>query len=235
MWLSLVSALALTSCSPSGRTSSDRTQAPNTADVVSGDFVDVVDNPSFPLTRGSRHVYESQTRDGLERTEVEVLAEACQVMGIPATVARNTVCLDGETIEDTFDWYAQHSRGNVWYLGEDVSNYQSGELADTTGSREAGMDGALPGIIMYEDHGAHLGETYCQGCYPGVAQDMADLLGVAETATVPFGSFIEVVQISDYTPLETGVEEHKYCAAGIGLIREVNPDTGEEAVLIEFA
>jgi len=51
---------------------------------------------------------------------------------------------------------------------------------------------------------------------------------------VPYGSFTDVVQTRDYTPLEPGVEEHKYYARGIGLVRSVDLNTGEEAVLVEF-
>ena len=35
--------------------------------------------------------------------------------GVTARVVRDTVLVDGEIIEDTFDWYAQDRRGNLWY------------------------------------------------------------------------------------------------------------------------
>ena len=34
--------------------------------------------------------------------------------------------LDGEIIEDTFDWYAQDADGTVWYLGEDTAEFENG-------------------------------------------------------------------------------------------------------------
>lgn len=55
-----------------------------------------------------------------------MLSETREVIGIAATVVHYTVYLEGEMIEDTFDWYAQDKGGNVWYLGEDVSNYKGG-------------------------------------------------------------------------------------------------------------
>ena len=58
------------------------------------------------------------------------------------------VSIGGKVIEDTHDWYAQDKDGNVWYMGEDVSNYENGVLVDHEGSFEAGVDGAKPGIIM---------------------------------------------------------------------------------------
>ena len=37
---------------------------------------------------------------------------------------RDTVYEDDLIIEDTFDWYAQDTEGNVWYFGEIVINYE---------------------------------------------------------------------------------------------------------------
>ena len=34
--------------------------------------------------------------------------------------------LDGEIVEDTFDWYAQDADGTVWYLGEDTAEFEDG-------------------------------------------------------------------------------------------------------------
>lgn len=43
-------------------------------------------------------------------------------MGIQGTVVRDTVTVDGELVEDTYDWYAQDEAGNVYrqefYAGE---------------------------------------------------------------------------------------------------------------------
>jgi hypothetical protein len=155
-------------------------------------------------------------------------------MGITATVLHDTVYLDDELIEDTHDWYAQDQEGNVWYLGEEVSNYENGELVDHAGSWEAGVDGALPGIIMYADPAAHLGETYRQEYYRGEAEDMAELLSVTESVTVPYGVFDNVVKTRDYTPLEPDQLENKFYAQGIGVVKEIDVNTGEEALLVAF-
>jgi hypothetical protein len=198
------------------------------------DFVAVVDNPYLPWIPGSSWVYEGESEEGTERIEVQVLSETREVIGITATVVRDTVALNGELIEDTHDWYAQDQEGNVWYLGEDVSNYENGEMVDKAGSWEAGVDGAQPGIVMFADPAAHIGETYRQEYYKSEAEDMADLLSVSESVTVSSVFFEKVVQTKDYTPLEPDLLEHKYYAPGIGMIKEVNVNTGEEVLLIEF-
>jgi hypothetical protein len=215
--------------------STDTAAAPYNVELKPADFVSLVDNPYFPLIPGTKYVYEGETEDGLERIEIEVLSETRGVMGIQATILHDVVYLDGKLIEDTHDWYAQDKDGNVWYLGEAVDNYENGELKDHAGSWEAGVDGALPGIIMYADPAAHVGESYQQEYYAGEAEDFADLLSANESVTIPFGSFDNVVKTKDYTPLEPDLLEHKYYAQGIGLIKEVNVNTGEEVFLIEFS
>lgn len=197
------------------------------------DFVGVIDNPYFPRLSGARYVYEGVTEDGIEQIVIEVLNETRNVMGIPTTVVRDTVHINGELSEDTFDWFAQDKAGNVWYFGEDVSNYEDGKLVDKNGSWEAGVDGAQPGIVMWGDPAAHIGETYRQEYYAGEAEDMARVLSVSERVTIPLGSFDKVVQTYDYTPLEPDQQEHKFYVQGIGVIKEVNLKTGEEVVLVE--
>jgi hypothetical protein len=231
LYSAIVAFVALASCTSAGSPSESE---PYSVQLSPSDFVAGVNNPYFPLVPGSTYVYELQTDEGLERTEVQVLTDTRSVFAITATVVRDTVTLDGELVEDTYDWYAQDASGNVWYLGEDVSNFEGGRFVGKAGSWEAGVDGALPGIIMFGDPSAHIGETYRQEYYAGEAEDMADLLSVNETVTVPFGSFSAVLKTLDYTPLEPGVREEKFYAPGIGPVKTVNLTTGEEDVLLEF-
>ena len=108
-------------------------------------FVDVVDNPYFPLLAGSRWLYEGTTDGDAERVEITVTAEHKIVMGIHATVVRDSVYVDGALVEGTFDWFAQDGEGNVWYLGEDSTDYDGGAVVSTEGSWEAGVDGGRAG------------------------------------------------------------------------------------------
>ncbi len=72
-------------------------------EIDPANFVAIIDNPYLPLIAGTRWTYEGQTAEGLEHTEIEVLAETRLVMGITATVVRDTVYLDGVIREDTYD------------------------------------------------------------------------------------------------------------------------------------
>lgn len=201
----------------------------------SDNFVQGIDNPYYPLTPGSRWVYEASIPGGgTERIEIEVFQETRQVMGVEATIVRDTVTVDGQIVEDTFDWYAQDTEGNVWYLGEEVDNYQNGVVVDHAGSWEWGVDGALPGIIMWANPAAHVGEEYFQEYYIGQAEDKGQVLSVKESITVPFGSFENVVQTFDFSSLDPDIQSHKFYAAGIGTIKEIELGTGEEVVLIDY-
>jgi hypothetical protein len=202
-------------------------------DLDPSDFVDVVDNPFFPLLPGTRWVYEGEDADAVEHIEVEVTRDIRVVLGINAVVIRDTVTVDGEVVEDTFDWYAQDRDGTVWYLGEDTKEYEGGEVVSTEGSWEAGVDGALPGIIMEAD--PRIGNLYRQEYLEGEAEDMAEIVRLGEVATTPFDSFDGVIVIREWTPLEPGVAEEKYYAAGVGNVREVLVEGGSGVVeLIAF-
>jgi hypothetical protein len=177
------------------------------------DFVMGVNNTYFPLVPGTTFVYE-----GAEHVEVHVTNATRIVMGVVCTVVRDTVSEDGAVVEDTYDWYAQDVHGNVWYFGEDSREYEDGKLKGTAGSWEAGVDGALPGIIMFGHPLA--GVTYRQEYLKGEAEDMGAVLSLNATATVPLGTFHGVLRTKDFTPLEPGVLEHKYYAPGVGLVLE---------------
>lgn len=197
-------------------------------------FVDVVDNPYLPLYPGSRWVYEGTDGGVAERIEVTVTAERKDVMGIAATVVRDTVFRDGEMVEDTLDWFAQDGEGNVWYLGEETAEYEGGEIVNTDGSWEAGIDGALPGIAMPANPA--VGHAYRQEFLSGEAEDMGEVVRIAEQATTPAGGFEDVIVTKDWTPLDPGPVEEKYYARGVGLILEIHIAGGDSLVqLIEFA
>lgn len=210
--------LALAGCGGDG--TSESTVAPVLADYELATFVEGIDNPYFPFTPGSTWSYEGVEDNEVERIEVAVTDDTRTVDGITAVVVRDTVTLDGELIEDTFDWYAQDSQGNVWYLGEDSKEYEDGEVVSTAGSWETGVDGALPGIIMYADPAAHVGVPYRQEFYVDEAEDVGEIIQTDASVEVGGIAYTDVVVIREWNLLEPGVFENKYFAPGIGVILE---------------
>jgi hypothetical protein len=129
-------------------------------------------------------------------------------------VVRDTVTERGQVVEDTFDWYAQDDRGNVWYVGEDTTEYEDGKPVTKEGSWEAGVDGAKAGIVMPAR--PKVGMQYRQEQYAGHAEDMARVLSLDEQAEVPAGHFTDVLLTREWNPLEPKVLEYKLFAKGIG-------------------
>ena len=206
-----------------------------TVNLTAADFVARIDNPYLPFIPGSKWVYEATLEDEtVERNEIEVLQGTRDVNGVAATIVHDTVYVGGQLVEETYDWYAQDKDGNVWYLGEEVDNYENGVLVDHAGSWEWGVDGALPGIIMWADPSAHLNEEYYQEYYAGEAEDKGQVLSVTESVTTPFGSFGNVVKTYDFSGIDPDLQEEKFYASGVGMVREISRNGGEEVVLIEF-
>jgi hypothetical protein len=213
----VVAGLALAACGGGGRGAS--TGGAYRPTIRPADFSTRIDNPFLPLTPGTRMIYEGNSPDGRERIVVDVTRDTKTIAGVNTVVVRDTVSVDGKVVEDTFDWYAQHRAGSVWYFGEATRKIESG-VTSTEGSWEAGVDGAQPGVVMP----AHpkVGATYRQEYYKGHAEDRIDILSLRERATVPFGSLEGLVKTKDYSALEPDVVENKYYARGIGFVLVVH-------------
>lgn len=197
-----------------------------------GNFVARIDHPYFPLKPGTTMVYRKRTREGVEQGVVTVTDRTETILGVRCTVVRDTVTLDGELIEDTLDWFAQDRQGNVWYFGEIAQNFEDGRLVDLDGSWRAGEEGAKPGIIMKA--APRVGDVYRQEFALGEAEDVGEVLSLGGQARVPAASCSNCLVTRDFTPLEPDVEEHKFYAPGIGLILEVDQETGERVELVEI-
>jgi hypothetical protein len=191
------------------------------------DFGADVQNPYWPLEPGSRWVYGETDAEGNEqRIVVTVTDETKAILGIDALVVHDLVTEDGQPVEDTLDWYAVDRDGNLWYLGEDTKEFENGRVVSTEGSWEAGVDGAEPGIALPGD--PSVGLSYRQEYYEGEAEDAAKVLSLTEHVEVPYGSFDDVLETKDFTPLEPRLVEHKFYAKGVGPIRAVTVSGGSD-------
>ena len=195
------------------------------------DFVSGIDNRWLPLTPGAEWVYEST--DG-ETITVTVTDETRLVAGVRTTVVRDVVTgEDGEVVEETSDWFAQDVDGNVWYFGEETTEYDDRGRPDTAGSWEAGVDGAEAGVVMLAE--PRRGDGYQQELLAGEAEDRATVLSLDESLQIDSGSYDGLLVTEETTPLEPGLVEHKYYAPGLGLVFEQTVSGGSgEAELVGF-
>jgi hypothetical protein len=53
---------------------------------------------------------------------------------------------------------------------------------------------------------------------------MGQVVKLNEVVAVPCGNYSGVLVIRDWSPLEPGAEEFKYCAPGVGLVLEAAGD-----------
>jgi hypothetical protein len=192
------------------------------------DFGRGVDNPRWPLVRGTRAILEGAG----ERIEITVTAETKQILGVNTIVVRDRVTVASEVVEDTYDWFAPDNDGTVWYFGEDSTFYENGKLAGSEGSWEAGVDGAKPGVVMHAVQ-PRSGSAYRQEYHACEAEGFAEVVRLDETVSVPYGELAHCLQTVEYTPIEPDVREFKYYCPGVGLALEVDLSTGYRTELID--
>ena len=192
-----------------------------------------ITNEYWPMRPGTRWTYREVDEEGhVLAVTVTVSTETKRIAnGITARVVRDTVTEAGTLVEDTFDWYAQDDAGTVWYLGEDTAEFEDGEVATREGSFEAGVDGALPGVIMPAAPADGL--AYRQEYYSGEAEDNGEILSTAEMADVPAGHFDDVLLTKDTITIEPDVLEYKLYAPGVGpvLVFGVSGGGGREELV----
>jgi hypothetical protein len=181
-------------------------------------FVSTIDNPYYPLPVGRTLVYEG-FRDGQTQTDtIKVLDQTRVIEGITARVVSDIATHDGTLLEKTFDWFAQDKQGNVWYLGEDTTAYGRNGKTDTSGSWEAGVNDAEPGLIM--EANPQIPDGYRQEYLAGEAEDTAWVSGEGGSVKIPYGVVRNVLTTLEATQVEPGIYDQKIYGPGLGIVVE---------------
>lgn len=200
----------------------------------------VIDNQYWPQVPGTTFIYKAETPDGCEESHVTVTNDTKDI-----TIGGDTLTVrvvedfeyededcDGadpdELVEKTFDWYGQDDFGNIWYFGEDTQNCEGeGNCTPGGGGWEAGVAGALPGIIMLAE--PHSGDRYRQELAEGVAEDWGMVMNLngqprlRRDDAFPPGEWNDCLVIKEWNGLEPGsVEQKTYCpdAGALVLVEE---------------
>jgi membrane-associated phospholipid phosphatase len=218
----------VTNTAPATQTVASAGGEPYEVDIRPEDFVAEIDNPYFPLVPGTTFKLKGETEDGIERETITVTDRKKEVMGVTTTVVKDVARVDGDIAEFTYDWYAQDKEGNVWYFGENTAEMENGKILNRHGSWEAGVDGALPGIIMNAD--PQVLDSFRQEYYAGEAEDMYWIVADNETVSPPAGTFHDAIRVLEWNPLEPGVVGQKFYAPGVGLVSERALSGGKEIV-----
>jgi hypothetical protein len=97
-------------------------------------------------------------------------------------------------------------------------------VSSTAGTWEAGVDNAQAGIVIHGN--PQQGQIYRQEYRPGVAEDIAKVLTLHGTITVPAGHYTNIVETIDTDPLDPAKIEHKWYEAGVGFVHAVRKSGG---------
>ncbi len=176
-------------------------------------------HPYFILVPGYQLTLEGKEEGERVRLTIAVLDETKVIDGVETRVVEEREFRDGELVEISRNYFAICTQTNsVFYFGEDVELYEQGAIKSRRGSWRAGLNGAhaglfMPGIVL-------LGARYFQEVAPGLAMDRAEIESVTEVLETPVGRFTHVLEIEESTPLEPGVEEIKFYAPGVGLVKD---------------
>lgn len=207
--------------STAGSATSTLPQSSEPSHLNPADFTTQIDNPYWPMPVGRRwQVHVSNPRGESLQETITVTNQTTRIAdGVTARVVHDAVYTQGKPTEITDDWYAQDKDGNVWYFGEDTAAIENGKK-DTSGSFEAGRDGAEAGIAM----AAHpvVGLTYREEYYRGHAEDQTKVLALDQQVQAPAGHFTGAILTDDYSPIEPTVSEYKLYAKGVGPVVAVS-------------
>jgi len=213
----LAAVLTLSACAGGKSTSLPQGAKPSKLDPSK--FTTEIDNEYWPMKPGNHWVYRELEDGELQRVDVTVTNQTKVLGGVTARVVHDRVARRGQVVEDTRDWYAQDSDGNLWYLGEDTKEYENGKVKSTEGSWAYGVDGAQAGVVVPAD--PEQGMTYREEYYAGHAEDAAEVLSVDSQVQVPLGRYQHAMLTRNYSSLEPTVEEMKLYAKGVGPVMEL--------------
>ncbi|MEA2123275.1 MAG: hypothetical protein QOI80_57 [Solirubrobacteraceae bacterium] len=199
------------------------------------DFTTKITNPYWPMRPGSSWRFRETTPGGRpSKVVIKVTSRTKQMPnGVTARVVRDTHTEHGTLVEDTFDYYAQDSHGNIWYLGELSKQYEHGKFKRSAGSFEAGAGGAEAGIAI--PAAPVRGLKYRHEYLQGEAEDRASVISLHEQVGVPAGHYSDVLMTRDDNPVDPRVLEYKFFARGVGPVLEFGVSGGNDRTdLVRF-
>ena len=182
------------------------------------EFVGTITNGYLPLKPGTTWTYKGKL-DGQSARDVFAATHVTKtILGVVTTVVHDQVFVKGELVEDTFDWFAQDSAGNIWYFGEDTKELESGQVVSTEGSWQAGVNNAKAGIFMPAT--PTVGQVFKQEDANKVAEDCFEILSLSASVKTPFVTSNQALLTEEFTALEPDVRDHKFYVLSIGLVRD---------------
>jgi hypothetical protein len=193
-----------------------------------------ITNPYFPIAKLKQDVLEGTEEGKKVRVERSLLPDKHRTFTIngqevDSLVYEDRAFVNGKLEEVAIDYFAQDDAGTVYYLGEEVTDYDETGKVLASGKAESwmlGTDTQVPGVIMPAN--PKVGDKFkCEDVSKTINED-DEVVGVGETMVVPAGTFTDCLRIKEI--LDDGSIEYKWYAKGIGAVREM-PDKGDEQLI----
>jgi hypothetical protein len=161
-------------------------------DIVAPTFSNPTEitNPLFPISTLRSAIFSGRVEGKPFHTETTLLPETRIIeidegRRVEARISQYTAYLDGRVEEVAIDYYAQADDGSVWYLGENVNDYDENGFVDSTlGSWLAGRDGPAQ-MIMPGD--PRVGDVHRAENIPAIAFEEVTVKEVGRTVDGPTG------------------------------------------------
>ena len=154
---------------------------------------------------------------GGEFVVISVLDETETIDDIETRVVEEREYKDGELVEVSRNFFAMAKETeDVFYFGEDVDDYDGGQITGHGGQWRAGEDGARAGLYMPGK--PVTGMRYYMEIHPHVAMDRAEIFNTNARVETPAGTFERSLIVTESSPLEPGDESYKRYAPGVGMI-----------------
>ena len=189
-----------------------------------------ITNPLFPVSASEQVVQLGAEGDVALRHEITTLDRTKVIRwngkDIETVVSQFVAYGDGEILETAYDYFAQADDGAVWYLGENVTNYENGKIANYDGTWIAGTDGTA-GMIMPAS--PKVGDVYRPENIPGLVFEEVTVKAVNLTVAGPRGPIAGAIKVQER--LADGVLEDKVFAPGYGEFEASVPSADELATV----
>ena len=174
-----------------------------------------VTNPLFPISRLRSALLLGNDDGRMLRVETTLLpgTKTIDLDGkkVETLVSQYVAYLDGRILEVALDWYAQDDNGAVWYLGEDVFNYEDGAVANRDGTWLAGKDGPAAMIMPAKPQ---LGDVYRPENSPGIVFEEVTVESVGKQFGGPQGQVGGAIVVDELH--QDGAHETKVFAPSYG-------------------
>jgi hypothetical protein len=177
-------------------------------------------NPYFPIApEGREWVLTGEEKGDVIELTITVLGDK-EVAGVTTRIVQEVEVVNGFTVEESLNYFAQTENGTVCYFGEDVDIHDpDGGPPTHEGAWLAGQTGPdgtvfFPGIIMPGE--PRVGMRFQMEGAPLVAEDEGRITGSGQVK-VTAGTFTPTLRVREFNPLDGGTD-FKIYAHGVGLL-----------------